>query len=161
MPEQCDNIDREMHGRDTRQHGRNRSPQPQRSHAMEVDDSRNAPAARTRVMESNAPGSWRGPDALLMSIDAIDIAALILPDWEIKGTTNLPLHMCGCQDCLRFIEHVRQNLQGGALSVTFLGCDTLFSSYCRSPVAHCTEPTYIVDVLLCAVVLTPALYGSL
>jgi hypothetical protein len=117
MPEQCDNINREMHGRDARQHGRNRSPQLRRSHAMEIDDSRNAPAPRARVTESNAPGSWRGPDAPLMSINTIDIAALILPNWEIEGTTNLLLHMHGCQDCLRFIEHVRQNLQGGALSI--------------------------------------------
>jgi hypothetical protein len=84
---------------------------------MEIDDSRSAPASRTRVTESNAPGSQRGPEAPLVSIDAIDIAALILPDWEIEGTTNLLLHMHGCQDCLRFIEHVRQNLQGGALSI--------------------------------------------
>jgi hypothetical protein len=56
-----------------------------------------------------------------MSINAIDIAALILPDWEIEGTTNLLLHMCSCQDCLRFIEHVRQNLQGGTLSI-YLEC---------------------------------------
>jgi hypothetical protein len=31
-----------------------------------------------------------------MSIDVIDIAALILPDWEIEGTTNLPLHRIAC-----------------------------------------------------------------
>jgi hypothetical protein len=117
MPEQRDNIDRETSGRDSRQHGQNRSPQPRQLHAMEIDDSRSAPASHTRVMESNALGSRRGPEAPLVSIDAIDIAALILPDWEIEGTTNLPLHMRGCQDCLRFIEHVRQNLQGGALSI--------------------------------------------
>jgi hypothetical protein len=117
MPEQHDNMDRETSGRDSCQHGWNWSPQPQRSHAMEIDDSRSAPASRTRVTESNAPGSRRGPEAPLVSIDAINIAALILPDWEIEGTTNLPLHMHGCQDCLRFIEHVRQNLQGGALSM--------------------------------------------
>jgi hypothetical protein len=33
--------------------------------------------------------------------------------------------------------------------VMFLGCDTLFSSYCRSPVARCTEQTIYKWICCC------------
>ena len=52
-----------------------------------------------------------------MDADTINIVSQILPDWEIEVTTNLPLHMCHCHDCLLFTEHIKQNLQGGAISI--------------------------------------------
>ena len=71
-------------------------------------------------METNALGS-RNPKAPLMDADTINIVSQILPDWEIEVTTNLPLHMCHCHDCLLFMEHIKQNLQGGAISI-YLKC---------------------------------------
>jgi predicted RNase H-like nuclease (RuvC/YqgF family) len=53
----------------------------------------------------------------MMGTSAFDIAAQILPNWEIETTMNLPLHLHRCHDCMLFIEHVKQNLQGGALSI--------------------------------------------
>ena len=92
MPEQCSNIEKEAARRD----------------------------ARVRAMETNASGS-RNPETPLVDADAINIVSQILPDWEIDATTNLPLHMHCCHDCLLFMEHVKQNLQGGALSI-YLEC---------------------------------------
>jgi hypothetical protein len=82
-----------------------------------VDDHRDPPTSRAQTTESNAPGSRRSPQPLPMDTDAISIAAQILPNWEIETTTNLPLHLHHCHDCLLFMEHIKQNLQGGALSL--------------------------------------------
>jgi hypothetical protein len=68
-------------------------------------------------MESDALGSRRSPQAPMTGTNVFDIAAQILPDWEIEMTTNLLLHLRQCHNCLLFIEHVKQNLQGGALSI--------------------------------------------
>ena len=68
-------------------------------------------------MEANAPGSRRSPDVAQMATDMIEIASQILPDWEIDVTMNLQLHMCQCHDCALFLRHVKENLQGGVLSL--------------------------------------------
>ena len=52
-----------------------------------------------------------------MATDVIDLASQILPDWEIDVNLNLPLHMHRCRDCLLFMKHVKENLQGGAMSL--------------------------------------------
>ena len=67
-------------------------------------------------METNAAG-LRNPKTPLADANAINIVSQILPDWEIDATTNLPLHMRHCHDCLLFAEHIKQKLQGGALSI--------------------------------------------
>ena len=50
-----------------------------------------------------------------MATDAIDLASQILPDWEIDANLNLPLHMHRCRDCLLFMKHIKENLQGRAV----------------------------------------------
>jgi hypothetical protein len=89
--------------------------------ATALDTRMESQGCRARATETSTPGSRRGPEDNRMDVDAINIVAQILPDWEIDTVTNLPIHMRGCTDCTLFVKHVRQNLQGGSLPI-YLEC---------------------------------------
>jgi hypothetical protein len=117
MPEQRDHTARnDAHG-DTRQHGQGAFSQSQSSRPAVQDVRRNAPALHSRATEPSAPGSRRSPEVSPMEVDAINVTAQILPNWEIDVTTNMMLHLHCCRDCLLFSKHAHQYLQGGALAI--------------------------------------------
>ena len=116
MSKQRANASRETTRREAHQGKRNAQPHQQQAGAMDVNVS-HPPILRARVTEANAPGLRRSPDVAQMATDVIEIASQILPDWEIDVTTNLPLHMHQCCDCVLFLRHVKENLQGGVLSL--------------------------------------------